>query len=382
MPIYLDNAATSFPKPESVYSAVMRTMRETGASPGRGGYRMSLECSRLLYKTREAIARLFSISDTSRVIFTHSATESLNMALRGTLLPGDHVITSVLEHNSLIRPLKMLEKQGVKVTLIEAAGDGVLDPDDFASAIRPDTRMIAVGHASNVTGRIQPVSELADVARKAGALFLLDAAQTAGSVEIDVSLIGIDLLALPGHKGLYGPQGTGILYAGEKVKLRPLLYGGTGTDSIIQDQPEIMPEGFEAGTHNISGIAGLKAGVEFVLEKTVSEIGRRELELAAFAACKIEDMTGARVHGFRKESSAGLFSFTIEGIDPAEISYLLDRDFDISSRSGLHCAPGAHRAVGTFPEGTVRISPGWFNTSDEMKHFLDALTECVRSLRG
>lgn len=380
MSIYLDNAATSFPKPESVYAAVLAAMRDIGASPGRGGHKRSLEAGRLVLQAREKIAELFAIPDAARVIFTHSATESLNLALRGTLVSGDHVITSSMEHNSLIRPLNTLRKEGIEVTVVQANRFGLLEPDDFRAAMQPNTRMLAVGHVSNVSGSIQPLDRLAAVAREAGAFFLVDAAQSAGTIEIDVVTIGIDLLAVPGHKGLYGPQGTGFLYAGEKVPLRPLLSGGTGSSSTMEEQPLSMPEGFEAGTHNLSGIAGLKAGVEFVLEKKVAVIGRHEQELVNYAAEKLGSLPGVRIYGpVSPELRAGLLSFTVEGIDPTTISFMLDHSFDIAVRSGLHCAPQAHRSLGSFPEGSVRISPGWFSTREDMDQFCDALAQCITS---
>ena len=380
MSIYLDNAATSFPKPESVYQAVTDAMREVGASPGRGGHRRSMEAGRLLFQTREVIASLFAIPDASRVIITHSATESLNMALRGTLSPGDHVITTSMEHNSLMRPLYMLRQQGVDLTIVQATGDGRVDPEDVRKALRPKTRMIAVDHVSNVSGTIQAIDRLAAVAREAGVLFLLDAAQSAGSHVIDVQAIGIDLLAVPGHKGLFGPQGTGFLYAAPSVALRPLLAGGTGSSSTAEEQPDSMPEGFEAGTHNLPGIAGLKAGVEYVLAHGAPAIGDRERRLVVQAAQRLGDVAGITLYGPADPAlRGGVLSFGIAGLDPGSLSFMLDRTFDIAVRSGLHCAPLAHRTLGSFPDGTVRVSPGWFNTDAEIAAFCDAVIDCIRS---
>ena len=380
MSIYLDNAATSFPKPESVYQAVMHAMREIGASPGRAGHRRSLEAGRLLFRTRELIARLFAITDSSRVIFTHSATESLNMALRGTLKAGDHVITSTMEHNSLMRPLYLLRRDGVELTIVAAGADGRIDPDDIRSALKPNTRMIAVGHISNVSGTVQAIDELAAIARQAGALFLLDAAQSAGSEPIDVVKTGIDLLAAPGHKGLFAPQGTGFLYAATTVSLRPLLAGGTGSSSVGEEQPEQMPEGFEAGTHNLSGIAGLMAGVEFVLEQGADKIGEKERQLVAYAADQLSAVPGITIYGpADPKYRGGLVSFTSQELDPATLAFMLDSLFNIAVRAGLHCAPLAHRTLGSFPEGTLRISPGWFNTTDEIAIFCAAVIECMKS---
>lgn len=380
MSIYLDNAATSFPKPETVYQAVMHAMREIGASPGRAGHRRSLEAQRLLFQAREAIATLFAIPDSSRVIFTHSATEALNMGLRGTLERGDHVVTTSMEHNSLLRPLFFLRKQGVEVTIVQAGSDGLINPDDVRAALRPNTRMIAVGHISNVTGTIQAIDQLAAIAREAGALFLLDAAQSAGSEPIDVVKTGIDLLAAPGHKGLFGPQGTGFLFAAPSVKLKPLLAGGTGSSSTAEEQPETLPEGFEAGTHNLPGIAGLKAGIEFVLERGASFIGEKERRLACLAAERLAAVSGITLRGPSDPAlRGGVLSFTVAGMDPASLAFMLDQNFDIAVRAGLHCAPQAHRTLGTFPDGTLRISPGWFNTSEEIDIFCNAVVECIRT---
>lgn len=356
----------------------MHAMREIGASPGRGGHRRSLEAGRVMFQAREAAAALFSASDSSRIIFTHSATEALNMALRGTLCPGDHVITSSMEHNSLARPLHLLQLQGVVLTIVQAGADGRIDPEDVRRALTPHTRMIAVGHVSNVSGTIQPIGELAAIAREAGALFLLDAAQSAGCVPIDVATGGIDLLAAPGHKGLYGPQGTGLLYAAAHVPLKPLLAGGTGTNSTSEDQPDSLPEGFEAGTHNLPGIAGLKAGIEFVMAQGVATIGAHERGLVSYAIERLREVPGITLHCPADPSLRGaVLSFTAAGKDSSALAFELDQRFDIAVRAGLHCAPRAHKTLGTFPGGTVRMSPGWFTTREDIAIFTDAVVTCL-----
>lgn len=380
MSIYLDNAATSYPKPEAVYLAVDHAMREVGVSPGRGGHRRSLEASRILFQARESIASLFAIPDSSRIVFTQNATEALNLALRGTLNPGDHVVTTSMEHNSMLRPLYLLRQQGVEVSIIDADSNGLVDPDDIKRAIKANTRMIAVGHVSNVSGTIQPVETIAAIARQAGVIFLLDAAQSAGNLSIDVLQTGIDLLAVPGHKGLMGPQGTGFLYAAPKIALRPLLVGGTGGQTTLEEQPESMPEGFEAGTHNLPGIAGLKAGVEFVLQQGIQGIGEHERNLVNQLAGRLSSVESVTLYGRSIPSACGgLLSFTASGIDPSTLAFLLDSQYDIAVRSGLHCSPLAHRTLGTFPGGTVRVSPGFFNTSEEVAIFCDAVIECICS---
>ncbi len=379
MNLYLDNAATSYPKPESVYQAVTDSMRTVGASPGRGGYRQSLDASRLLFAAREAAARLFAIDDASRVIFTHNATEALNLALRGTLGKGDHVVTSSLEHNSMIRTLHWLQRQvGIDLTIVPADGNGYLDPADIRNALTSRTSMIAITHVSNVCGTIQPLQEIARVAQQAEALFLVDAAQSAGAIPLDVNQLGIDLLAVPGHKGLYGPPGTGLLYTAPRVSLRPLLFGGTGTSSSQTEQPTIMPEGFEAGTHNLPGIAGLKAGIEFVLSTGVENIGKHEQRLTTQLAARLADSTAITLHGYSDSCRHnGVLSLTIAGRDAAAVAFELDQRFGIAVRSGLHCAPGAHRTLGTFPEGTVRISPGWFTSDEDIAFVADAIVQCI-----
>ncbi len=382
MSIYLDNAATSYPKPEQVYQAVNHALREVGASPGRGGHRRSLEAGRIMFLAREAVARLFSIPDSSRIIFTHNATGALNLALHGTLLAGDHVITTSMEHNSLLRPLHALRREGVEVTVVAAGPDGIVDPEQIRRALRPSTRMLAVGHVSNVCGSIQPIAEIAAICRAAGALFLVDAAQSAGYIDLDVVSTGIDLLAAPGHKGLLGPPGTGLLYVAPAVALRPTVEGGTGTSSTSEEQPLTMPDGFEAGTHNLPGIAGLKAGVEFILERGIAAIRRHEQSLIMEAEQLLRRIPGVTIYGPKDPGlRASVLSFNLAGIDASLLAAQLDHDFDIAVRAGLHCAPQAHRTLGTLPEGTLRISPGWFSTREEIAFFSEAVIQCVSKIR-
>jgi len=381
MSIYLDNAATSFPKPESVYQAVDHAMRQVGTSPGRGGHRRSLEAARIMFKAREAIAGLFSIPDSSRIIFTHNATGALNLALHGTLLPGDHVITTSMEHNSLLRPLRALGKSAVEVTVVPAGGDGLVDPDDIRKNLKRNTRMVAVGHMSNVCGAVQPIDRIAALCHEADAIFLVDAAQSAGSINIDVLSTGIDMLAAPGHKGLLGPPGTGFLYVAPHVTVKPILEGGTGTDSTSEEQPLTMPDGFEAGTHNLPGIAGLKAGIDFIRERGMDALFQHELNLLDEVMFQLRSIRGLTFYGPEEGQRGGVLSFTISGIDASLLAAELDQRFDIAVRAGLHCAPQAHRTLGTFPDGTLRLSPGWANTSEEIAFFSDAVVQCVKSLR-
>jgi cysteine desulfurase / selenocysteine lyase len=380
--VYLDNAATSYPKPESVYEAVLHALRDVGASPGRGGYRRSLEAGRILFQARESAARLFSVSDSSRIIFTQNATGALNLALQGTLTAGDHVITTSMEHNSLLRPLYALRNKGVELSIIPAGPDGVVSAEEIRRAVQVNTRMIAVSHVSNVCGAIQPIEALAGLCTETGALFLVDAAQSAGYLPIDVERGAIDLLAVPGHKGLMGPGGTGLLYVAPRVQLRSVIQGGTGTHSTAEEQPLMVPEGFEAGTHNLPGIAGLHAGLEFLSEQGLSVIYRHEQALLNQAEQALREIPGVTIHGPADPSDrCSVLSFTAAGVDPALLAAELDHGFDIAVRSGLHCAPLAHRTLGTFPAGTIRVSPGWFTTSEEIAFFSDAVVQCIGNIR-
>ncbi len=379
MPIFLDNAATSFPKPEPVYRAMDDTMRRIGVAPGRGGYAQGLASARLVFTAREALAALFSVPDPSRLVFTHSATESINLAARGLLKPGDHVVTTTMEHNSLARPLRLLEGRGVEVTWVGADRDGFVESRDIAAAFRPTTRLVALAHASNVTGTVQPVAEIGALTRSAGIRFLVDAAQSAGCLPIDVERMGIDLLAVPGHKGLFGPPGTGILYVADGVELEPLTVGGTGGFSSEPEQPRGMPERLESGTLNVPGIAGLLAGVEFIRQTGIETIARHEENLMAFLLAGLAGMPGITVHAGPAGRRAPVASFTVEGMDPSAVGYRLDTDFGIAVRVGLHCSPMAHRTIGTFPVGTVRVSPGYFTTAADVETFLAALKEIVVS---
>ena len=378
MSIYLDNAATTFPKPEQVYCAVDHALREIGVGPGRGSYRQALAASRLVFEAREAIAGLFGIKDSARVIFTHSATEALNLAVKGLLKPGDHVISTTMEHNSLVRPLHLAEQSGVEVTWVPGDHNGLVESRQIAAAIRVNTRLVAITHCSNVTGAILPIGEIGAMTRNAGIRLLLDAAQSAGTLPIDVNALNIDLLAAPGHKGLFGPQGTGFLFIAEGVELTPLLAGGTGGFSASDRQPDTIPERFESGTMNTPGIAGLKAGVEFVRTTGIAAIRRKEAELVTQLLEGIERIPGVVIYTpGSEEMRGGVVSFTLTGRDPAEIGFRLDSEYDIAVRVGLHCAPTAHRTIGTFPAGTIRVSPGYFNSGEDIEIFLRALSTIV-----
>lgn len=381
MSIYLDNAATTYPKPDQVYRAIDHALREIGVGPGRGGHGRGLEATRIVFEAREILASFFGIKDSSRLVFTHSATEGLNLAIAGLLRPGDHVVTTTMEHNSLARPLRRAMESGTEVTWVECDRSGIVDPARIAAALRPGTRLIALSHCSNVTGSLQPVGEIGRLARERGILLLLDAAQSAGVIPINVEDMYVDMLAAPGHKGLLGPQGTGLLYLREEITLSPLMVGGTGGYSSSGGQPDTMPERYESGTLNTPGITGLKAGVEFILATGIDEIRRKESSLVGLLRQGLEALAEVIVYGPRDPLlHCGPVSFNIHGVDPAEIGFILDREYDISVRVGLHCAPDAHNTIGSYPQGTVRVSPGFFNTEQDIEALLDAV-RCIAGNR-
>lgn len=374
--IYLDNAATSSPKPPAVVAAVHRVLTEVCANPGRGAYDEALEAGRILLRARRAVARLIGAREESRVIFTLNCTHALNLALKGALRPGDHVVTSSLEHNSVIRPLAVLEARGVRVTKVPCAADGSLDPDDLLSACGRDTRLVALTHASNVLGTVLPVDQIGPTLRERGILFLLDAAQTAGAFALDVEAMGVDLLALPGHKGLLGPQGVGVLYVAGSVELETLVEGGTGSDSGSVEPPTALPDRYEAGTPNTPGIAGLAAGIGVVVAEGVEVIGGRERRLADRLRRALLDTEGVGLHGARPDTGAApVVSLSVMGMSPAEIAFVLDRAFGIASRAGLHCAPEAHRTAGTLEHGLVRLSIGHATTDADVDAAIEAVAE-------
>jgi len=372
----MDNSATSFPKPEEVYLAVARTLRSVGGNPGRSGHRMSLAANRVVFETREAVARLLNVKDSSRVVFTSSATESLNLAIKGLLKPGDHVITSRIEHNSVTRPLHTLTGSGVELTRIAPDYDAILRPDDIRKAIKGNTKLIVLTHASNVIGAIEPAGEIGTIAREEGIVFLLDASQTAGVLPVDVQALNADMVAMPGHKGLLGPQGVGILYIGPDIILDPIIEGGTGGGPSSDEQPEMLPDRFEAGTMNTPGIAGLGAGVRYILERGVENIRAMESDLLERLIEGLREVDGIVIYGPENiRNRTSLVSFNMADMDPGMVSYLLDEDYGIMTRAGLHCAPDAHRFLKTFPEGCVRLSPGIFSTEDEVDRVISAVGE-------
>ncbi|MHB9035702.1 MAG: aminotransferase class V-fold PLP-dependent enzyme [Armatimonadota bacterium] len=380
--IYLDNAATSWPKPAEVIKATVEYLEDHGGNPGRSGHRLSIEAGRIVYKAREAVAKLFNAPDPLRVVFAQNATHALNIALFGLLKPGDRVVTTSVEHNSVMRPLRVLEKQGVSLKIVQCDPSGNIDLDDWKMALADGARLAVAVHASNVTGRIFPIAELASAARRAGALMLVDAAQTAGVEDIDVQAMGVDLLAFTGHKGMLGPQGTGGLVLGESVntsEITPIMYGGTGSDSASEEQPEYLPDKFESGTPNGVGIAGLGEGVRWILERGSKEIRKHHEEIIRRLVSGLLEIQGVTVYGpAPDERRAGLVSFRLERHEVSDVGFALDQEYGIMCRVGLHCAPAAHRTLGTFPTGTVRFGIGPFTTALEIDKALQAVEEIAR----
>jgi cysteine desulfurase family protein len=380
--LYADHAATSFPKPPEVLEAMVHYATTIGASAGRGGYAEARASAHVLSTCRERLNTLFHGENPQHFVFTLNCTDALNLAIKGILQPGDHAITTVMDHNSVLRPYHALAESGGRggIEITRVAVDPVtcvVDPRDIQKAIRPHTKLITVIHASNVTGSVQPIREIGKIAREAGVLFLVDAAQSAGHIPIDVQADGIDLLAFPGHKGLLGPLGTGALYLrpGLETRLRPFRHGGTGSVSEQDVQPEFMPDKFESGSHNAIGLAGLSAGVQWILQRTVQSLFQHDQMLCRAFMEGVEGLDALQYFGPQGiRNRIGVFSVKIDGIQPAALAQRLENEFGILARPGLHCAPLAHQHLGTTPAGgTTRLSFGPFMTVLDVKYVADAL---------
>jgi cysteine desulfurase family protein len=379
--IYLDNAATSFPKPDCVLEATREYWEAIGASAGRGTYAEAIETGNLILRCRTDIARLIHAERPESIVFGLNCTEGLNLAIKGLLKPGDHAVTTWMDHNSVLRPLNALKEQiGLEVTFVECDSQtGLVDPERIAEAIRPDTRLIAVVHGSNVTGTVQPVREIGAIARRRGIPYLVDAAQTCGHFPIDVQADQIDLLAAPGHKGCLGPLGTGFLYVrpGIEQALRPLKEGGTGSISEQAVHPEFMPDRYESGSHNAVGLVGLGAGVRWVLDRGVEVLREHEQRLCEVFLAAVEGVEGLTVYGPRNlDDRVGVFSVRLEGYTAAELSAALETHFGVLTRPGLHCAPLAHQTMGTYKQGgTTRFSFGPFVEAADVERAVSAMAE-------
>ncbi len=380
--IYLDNAATSWPKPPGVAAAMHHFLDQIGANPGRSGHRLSVKAGRIIYETREAVASLFGAPDPLRVVFGMNATDGINLALHGILKPGDHVITSGIEHNAVMRPLHDLETGGVEVTQIPCFVDGSLDPAQVELSIRSNTKLIALNHASNVCGTILLIREVGQMARQKNLFFLVDVAQSAGVLPIDMEKDCIDFLAFTGHKSLYGPMGTGGLVIGKRIEpeaLHPLRQGGTGSRSEREIQPEFFPDRYESGTMNAVGLSGLLAALQWLQQQGIDQIRSHEMTLCTRLIEGLLNIPNVTVYGptemSRRTATVG---FNIQNMEPSTVGLRLDEEFGILCRIGLHCAPSAHRTIGTFPNGCVRFSIGAFNTERDIERALKAVNELAK----
>ncbi|MEY8304786.1 aminotransferase class V-fold PLP-dependent enzyme [Anaerosalibacter bizertensis] len=379
--IYFDNAATSFPKPEVVYESTLEAMKEYGANPGRAGHKLALRAGRGIYEARDVLSRLFNIKNPMNLIFTYNCTDSLNLGIKGLLKKGDHVITTSMEHNSVLRPLKHLEKYGIETTIINGDSKGRINPLDIEKSIKENTKMIIMTHISNLTGTIMPIKEVGEIAKKKDIIYMVDGAQSAGVYDIDVEDMNIDLLAFPGHKGLLGPQGTGGLYIRDGIFLKELKEGGTGSSSDSLYQPDIMPDKYESGTPNAPGIIGLGNGVNYILEKGMNNIREHEENLTEYFIEELLKIDGVKIYGpLDIKEQAPVVSINIRDEDSSEISYILDEEYNIAVRSGLHCAPLAHKTIGTFKQGVIRFSFGVFNTYEEIELGIEAIKEISKEV--
>ncbi len=377
--IYLDNAATSWPKPDGVNEAITRFLCDVGANPGRSGHRLANEAERMRFDAREAIAALFGLSDPLRIVFTPNATAALNIVIQGLLPPGSHVVATGMEHNAVMRPLRMMEQRGVSISIAPCGCDGTMRASSVDELIRPDTRLIVANHASNVSGTLLPIRQVGDVASARGIPLLVDAAQTAGCVPINLGADNIDLLAFTGHKGLLGPTGTGGLAFRDEFdigRLPPLIYGGTGSRSEHEVQPDFPPDKYEGGTSNILGLAGLAASVRYVLDRGVEAVRAYEAGLIGRLIDGLARIPRITIVGpCDPDRQTGIVSIVIDGMLCSEAALAMDERFDIMCRPGLHCAPLAHRSLGTLPDGTVRFAPGPFTTEGEIDQAIAAVAK-------
>jgi len=372
--IYLDNAATTWPKPQQVVTAVEEALVHKGGNAGRGGHGAAIQVGRMIHQTREDLCTLFGTDDPTRVIFTHNATHALNQALFGLLQKGDHVITSSIEHNAVTRPLWVLKQRGVQVTEVPGIPGKEFDLEAYHKAFRPNTKLVVTLHASNVTGTLLPVKEIGQIAHEHGAYYLLDAAQTAGVLPINMEYLVVDLLAFPGHKGLLGPQGTGGLIVWPGIRLEPLIYGGTGSVSEEDRQPDFLPDALESGTMNGAGIAGLGAGVRYILNEGIDKIRAREQALCRKLWKGLREIPGVTLYGSDLvEERSPIVAFNIGKLDSVEASFILEQNAGVIARAGLHCAAHVHRMLGTLEQGIIRFSPSHYTREEEIETALRAV---------
>ncbi len=386
--IYLDNAATSFPKPDVVRNAMSTFCRQSGVNPGRSGCDLGLRAEAMVFGTRTKLSIFFNQSliqkkiqkDANRLCFTPNATGSLNLIVNGVLNAGDHVITTILEHNSVIRPINHAGKKGVEATFVGADAEGYVNPDDIRKTIKKNTKLVIVNHASNVIGVIQDIKTIGAICKQEGVCFAVDAAQTAGVVPIDMAEYNISYLAFTGHKGLFGPTGIGGICVADDADISSSIYGGTGVRSAHPYHIDEWPHRLEAGTQNLGGIAGLSAAQDWLKEKGIENIYKHEIQLLEMLIDGLKNIKGVKIHGHtRTEKRVAVCSFTVDGMDPAKVGTFLDVEYNVLTRTGLECAPLIHKHIGTFPKGTVRFSIGPFNTEAHIKHAIQAVYEISKS---
>ncbi|MBT2764547.1 aminotransferase class V-fold PLP-dependent enzyme [Paenibacillus sp. ISL-20] len=375
--VYLDHAATSWPKPPEVFEAMRKAMEEAAANPGRGSHRMAVKASRVLYGTRKTLADLFGVKNPNDIALTSNTTEALNLAIKGYLREGDHVIATMIEHNSVRRPLEYLKRtRGIQVDYVPVDEEGQLDVQLMEGAFRSNTRLVVCSHSSNLLGSIIPLVEIGELVKRKGAVLLVDAAQSAGMLDVHVEEMHVGMLAFPGHKGLLGPQGTGGLYISPDIDLEPLLHGGTGSQSEAIEQPTVRPDRYEAGTPNTIGYAGLQAGVKKVLEWTPQHIYRHEWELTQYMMEGLQEAGGLRILGpALGQARTGIVAFVSERYSASELAFRLDREYGIAVRAGYHCTPLAHLASGTEQTGAIRASVGISTSRDEVEFMRKAIAE-------
>ncbi len=379
--IYLNNSATSYPKPKEVVDAVNNYLTAVPVNPSRSGFEVQDQDAPT--SCRRKLAAFFNVDDPNRIIFSSGATESLNLALFGLDLEDGHVITTAVEHTSVLRPLKTLEKEaGLDLTIVNCDPNGVVDPEDIAATIKKNTKAIVVNHSSNVTGETINLKTVADIAHAHGLIIIIDSSQSAGNAPIDVKETGIDILAFTGHKSLYSLPGVGGVVIKEGLKLKPLKVGGTGIRSESLYQPEELPLYYESGTHNLPGILSLAAGIDFIQKTGIEKIGNKKREHLRKITEGLKDIPEVTIYGSDNfDTRSAVFCFNMKGILPADLGYILESSFELIVRAGLHCAPLIHQAMGAYPKGTIRISPSYFTTSAEIEYFIKAIKEISSNIQ-
>ena len=376
--IYLDNGATTFPKPKVVTDKIMECYLGYAGNPGRSGHKLAMKMDLEIYETREKICKLINGTEVLNVIFTFNATDSLNLAIKGVLEEGDHVITTSMEHNSVLRPLNQLRKEGkIELSIVYADDKGYIDPQKIFEALTPNTKMIVTTHMSNVFGTIVDIKAIGDFCKENNILYLVDASQSIGVLDVDVQEMNIDLLAFPGHKALFGPMGTGALYIKEGIIVKPLKEGGTGSYSHSIDQPDLYPDSLESGTPNGVGIIALGKGIDFINEVGLENIRNHEMSLKNHFIELLKDNEDVILYGTLDDRQGAVVSLNVKDMDSSEISYILSDEFDIYTRPGFHCAPLAHKTMGTEELGAIRFSFGYYNTLEEVEKTVEALLNII-----